>query len=219
MFITKHPTTGPDIHHETFRASEDLVPTLPGLKTSTQRKTGRIKGRGGELRRRFIAITGTTLFAASLMNFSSFSGATANAAQVSCTADAGFTNCVRFTYSGADQTFTVPAGAINLNVRAWGAGGGSGSGGGFGGGGGGGGGGFAAGNLAVAPGSNLTIIVGQKGGQGNGGGMSAVLDGPTPTPGNIISAQLVASAASSAAVQVGAPAASAAPAAAGWEQV
>lgn len=56
------------------------------------------------------------------MNFSSLTTATANAAQVNCTADAGYTNCVRFTYSGADQTFTVPAGAISLNVRAWGAG-------------------------------------------------------------------------------------------------
>lgn len=50
-----------------------------------------------------------------------------NAAQVSCTASPGYTNCIRVTYSGADQTFTVPASYIAgkpLIVETWAAGGG-----------------------------------------------------------------------------------------------
>ena len=192
MFTANTPTTGPSAHHEAFRHGEVLVPSLPGFKTRAQPKTGRVKGRAGELRRKFIAITGTTLFAATLMNFSSFTTATANAAQVTCTADVGYTNCVRFTYSGADQTFTVPAGAINLNVRAWGANGGLYPGGT------GGGGGFASGTLSVTPGSTLTIVAGQAGAFGRGafggggggsiyalggGGMSAVFDGASARAG------------------------------------
>ena len=108
MFTATPPTSGPSAHHETFRHGEVLVPSLPGFKTRAQPKTGRVKGRAGELRRKFIAITDTTLFAATLMNFSAFTTATANAAQVTCTADAGYTNCVRFTYSGADQPSPFP---------------------------------------------------------------------------------------------------------------
>ncbi len=50
-----------------------------------------------------------------------------NAAQVACTASPGYTNCIRVTYTGADQTFTVPASYIPgkpLVVETWGAGGG-----------------------------------------------------------------------------------------------
>lgn len=49
------------------------------------------------------------------------------AAQVSCSASPGYTNCIRVTYSGADQTFTVPASYVAgrpLVVEIWGAGGG-----------------------------------------------------------------------------------------------
>ena len=73
-----------------------------------------------------------------------------------------------FSYTGSNQTYVVPSGAISLTVYIWGAGGG----GGFGPGGGGSGGGAGAyveGNLTVTPGSSLTIIVGQ-GGSYNGAG-------------------------------------------------
>src|SRR5580704_19633595 len=110
---------------------------------------------------------------------------------------AGFTNCARFTYSGGDQTFTVPSGVTSLDVRMWGAGGGgidpgyflnqySG-----------GGGGYTTGTAAVTPGEVLTVTAGRggvikgvaptyggggAGGTGgepgdSGGGMSAVWDG------------------------------------------
>ncbi|MFD0399480.1 hypothetical protein ACFVHI_15565 [Kitasatospora sp. NPDC127121] len=46
-----------------------------------------------------------------------------NRAQVSCTPSATNTNCVRFTYSGGDQTFTVPAGVSSVYARVFGAGG------------------------------------------------------------------------------------------------
>ena len=51
---------------------------------------------------------------------------TALAAQVACTPDAGYSLCQEFTYSGADQTVTVPAGydASNVKVKLWGGGGG-----------------------------------------------------------------------------------------------
>ena len=73
-----------------------------------------------------------------------------------------------FSYTGSNQTYVVPSGAISLTVHLWGAGGG----GGFGPGGAGSGGGAGAyveGNLTVTPGSSLTIIVGQ-GGSYNGAG-------------------------------------------------
>jgi hypothetical protein len=67
-----------------------------------------------------------------------------------------------FSYTGSNQTYTVPSGAIALTVHLWGAGGGSGFGGS------GGAGTYVQGNLIVTPGSSLTIIVGQ-GGSYNGG--------------------------------------------------
>ncbi len=91
-------------------------------------------------------------------------GATAMAGQVACTPQAGYSACVQVTYSGADQTFTVPTGVSSIFIKAWGAGGG----------GpntdyypiqrGGGGGGFAAGTLSVTAGTNLGVRVGEGGG-------------------------------------------------------
>ncbi|MFM9425586.1 hypothetical protein RCH10_002025 [Variovorax sp. GrIS 2.14] len=46
----------------------------------------------------------------------------AQGAQTACTPQAGFTACTQFSYSGVDQTFTVPAGITTLNFKAWGAG-------------------------------------------------------------------------------------------------
>jgi hypothetical protein len=83
---------------------------------------------------------------------------------------------VIFTYTGADQTYTVPPGVTSLTVKLWGAGGASA---GFGGGSGA----FVAGTLAVTPGETLTLIVGGggvyslsdgQGGFGGGGGRSAI---------------------------------------------
>jgi hypothetical protein len=51
---------------------------------------------------------------------------TAWADQTTCTPGAGYSNCVEFTYTGADQAFTLPANAIadNVEVKLWAAGGG-----------------------------------------------------------------------------------------------
>src|SRR5262249_32763590 len=65
-----------------------------------------------------------------------------------------------FSYTGTDQTWTVPAGVAQITVKAWGAGGAGGNyifndiGGG---------GGFVTGTLDVTPGEQLTIIVGGGG--------------------------------------------------------
>ena len=70
-----------------------------------------------------------------------------------------------FTYTGADQTFTVPANVTSINVYLWGAGGyGPGSFSGLGGGGA-----FVSGSLAVTPGSVFTLLVGGAGGISSGG--------------------------------------------------
>ncbi len=91
---------------------------------------------------------------------------------MNCTPDTGFTNCARFTYSGSDQTFTVPSGAISLNIRAWGANGAQAPSSPAGGGGG-----FASGNLAITAGTNLTIVAGGSGGGYGGGGYAAYVGG------------------------------------------
>ncbi len=48
----------------------------------------------------------------------------AAAATVTCTPSTGYTNCVRLTFSGANQTWTVPAGVEAVKLQVWGAGGG-----------------------------------------------------------------------------------------------
>ncbi|KJS56981.1 hypothetical protein VM98_03485, partial [Streptomyces rubellomurinus subsp. indigoferus] len=125
-------------------------------------------------------------------------------AQVACTPSTGFTNCARFTYSGGDQTFTVPPGVSSVYARVFGAGGAGSPRPYYTGQYGGGGGGYTTGALAVTPGQSLTLTVGQggqlnstsstyggggAGGQGftngagasatggSGGGMSAVWNG------------------------------------------
>ena len=77
-------------------------------------------------------------------------------------------------YTGANQTFTVPAGVTTISVAMWGAGGGGGSASGRGGAGA-----FIQGTLTVTPGQVLTLIVGQSGlyGQsltGYGGGAAPI---------------------------------------------
>ncbi|MDY0813139.1 hypothetical protein [Kitasatospora purpeofusca] len=125
-------------------------------------------------------------------------------ALTACTPTGSFTNCTRVTYSGGDQTFTVPAGVTAVNARVFGAGGAGSPRAYYTGQYGGGGGGYTTGTLAVTPGQSLTLTVGQggrlnstsatyggggAGGQGftaagaasatggSGGGMSAVWNG------------------------------------------
>ena len=92
----------------------------------------------------------------------------ARAAAVACTAGPGYANCVRYTYSGGGQSFTVPAGVVSIRVKLWGAGGAAG-------------GGFVDAVIAVTPGEALTLSVGEGGkyatttatyGGGGGGGSS-----------------------------------------------
>ncbi|MFF5228883.1 glycine-rich protein [Dactylosporangium sp. NPDC000521] len=102
--------------------------------------------------------------------------APAQAAAVTCTPVNG-TDCTRYTYTGADQTFTVPAGITLIEAALFGAGGANsleGKGGG---------GGYTTGSIAVTPGQVLTITVGEGGkpdsdvgtyGGGGRGGHNAV---------------------------------------------
>ena len=75
-----------------------------------------------------------------------------------------------YSYTGANQTFTVPAGVTTMSVAMWGAGGG-------GNGGRGGAGAFIQGTLAVTPGQVLTVITGQGGLPGAGGGNTVMFGG------------------------------------------
>jgi len=63
-----------------------------------------------------------------------------------------------FSYTGSYQSFVVPSNVITLTVKLWGAGGG----------GAGGSGAFVTGDLAVTPGSTLTLLVGEGGSFGSG---------------------------------------------------
>ena len=67
-----------------------------------------------------------------------------------------------FDATGADQTYTVPAGISKIRVKMWGAGGGRGGGNSYGGGGG-----YVEGDLNVTPGEILTLIVGNGGPRGS----------------------------------------------------
>ncbi len=71
-----------------------------------------------------------------------------------------------FSYTGADQNWTVPSGVTSANFYLLGAGGGGAT---KTSGGDGGGGGYATGSYAVTPGNVLTIIVGQRGGGDSAG--------------------------------------------------
>ncbi|MGO1001839.1 hypothetical protein [Lysobacter sp. CA196] len=98
--------------------------------------------------------------AAGLFLLGSFGGA--QAAAVSCTPQAGYTHCLRYTYSGASQSFAVPTGVTQVRTTMWGAGGG-GSMAASGNAAGGGSGGYADGTVTVTPGGTLTVTVGQGG--------------------------------------------------------
>ena len=132
------------------------------------------------------------------------------AAVTACTPTAGFTVCFRITYSGADQTLTIPTGITSIQTRVWGAAGGGANSTYYTGQGGGAGGGYSIGTVAVTPGQTLTIVTGQGGipnslattygggGQGgnstasttrrggSGGGMSAVFSAAAKTAANAL---------------------------------
>ena len=80
--------------------------------------------------------------------------------------------CVDFSYTGGEQTFTVPSNVLSLDLKVWGAQGGDGtktdSGGK---------GGYSYGKLSVKPGDKLYIIVGGKGEKKAGGGASGGYNG------------------------------------------
>jgi hypothetical protein len=78
-----------------------------------------------------------------------------------------------FTYTGSDQSFTVPTDVTRIKVKVWGGGGGGGGTSGWSDGGRGGGAGYAEGNLNVSPGTVYTVVVGQAG----------IQRSPTPTYG------------------------------------
>jgi hypothetical protein len=85
---------------------------------------------------------------------------------------------ITFSYTGSDQSWTVPAGVNYIFAKVWGAGGGHGRAGGWSYGADGGGGGHSRGLIPVTPGTSLTIKVGQGGrtaafGAGYGGGGAA----------------------------------------------
>lgn len=105
-----------------------------------------------------------------------------HAAQIACTPTSGFSICFQYTYSGADQTITIPNGITSVDVRVFGAAGGGANLSWYSGQGGGAGGGFTKGTVAVSGAPTLTIVVGQGGapnsttsaygGGGPGGGSS-----------------------------------------------
>jgi hypothetical protein len=78
-----------------------------------------------------------------------------------CTAQWPYRHCLRYSYTGTDQVFTVPGSVTSIMVLEWGAGGGGadvglpqyGAGAG----------GFTAGQVAVRPGDDFTVAVGQGG--------------------------------------------------------
>lgn len=82
-------------------------------------------------------------------------------------------NTTVFSVTGADQTYTVPAGVTSINVKMWGGGGGGGAPGGWTYGYAGGGGGYTSGTIAVTPGQVLTVMVGAGGVSGVLGNQSA----------------------------------------------
>ncbi len=84
------------------------------------------------------------------------------------------------TYTGANQSYIVPAGVTRIRVKVWGAGGAQSIGGN------GGSGGYTSGEVAVTPGETITVKVGQGGPVGtgsdvvSGGGLSGIFRSTTP---------------------------------------
>ncbi len=100
--------------------------------------------------------------------------ARAAASAAACTAQWPYLHCLRYSYTGGDQVFTVPGAVTSIRVLEWGAGGGgagtgvpqygAGSGG------------FTVGEAAVQPGADFTVTVGQ-GGYDSGAGFDQTVYG------------------------------------------
>ena len=90
----------------------------------------------------------------------------AAAALTTCSATGNNNNCVRFTFSGGDQTFVAAKGSTSIDVAIWGGAGGSATIGAWTGGASG----YTVGTVAVAPGDELHVTVG-------GGGSANATDG------------------------------------------
>ncbi len=112
------------------------------------------------------------------------SGPTAGGAAVTLSGTGFYSNPApaAFTYTGANQTWTVPAGVTSVTVKEWG-GGGSGGGGGYSYPSPGGGAGYTTGVLAVTPGEVLTVMVG-AGGAASGPTVAADYGGGGPSKGD-----------------------------------
>jgi hypothetical protein len=108
-----------------------------------------------------------------------------------------------FTYTGADQTYTVPAGVTQLAVKLWGAGGGSGAHSTSGLNGTGGAGGLTCGILSVTPGETLTVMVGQGGVVGQFGVLLSATYGGGGGSGNGSTAYAIGSAGGRSAIRRG----------------
>ena len=123
-------------------------------------------------------VTGLTVSTAYIFtitpNNSASVGNTGNQATINVTTTSGGASGTNYTYTGADQSLTVPANAISMTVYAWGAGGASkgygnstlpvsGTGGG---------GGFVQGTISVTPGQVYNIVVGGGGNYSAPGGQS-----------------------------------------------
>lgn len=93
-------------------------------------------------------------------------------AQAVCTPDAGYTVCRAYTYTGADQAFTVPAGVASIKAKAWAAGGGGSIASSINIGAPGGSGGYVEGVLSVTPGSQYVVVTGEGGGADGTAGTS-----------------------------------------------
>jgi hypothetical protein len=103
------------------------------------------------------------------------------AAARACIAQWPYRHCQRYSYTGGDQVFTVPGAVTSIRVLEWGAGGGgadtgvpqygAGSGG------------FTVGEVAVQPGTDFTVTVGQ-GGYASGAGFDQAVYGGGGSGGN-----------------------------------
>ena len=113
-------------------------------------------------------------------------------------ANTGLSGVSTFAYTGADQTFTVPAGVSSISLSMWGAGGGPGNSGGYGGGGA-----YLNGTLTVVAGQTLRVIVGQGGSlnatssYGGGGAVSGASSGGGRSAIQLIQAGIVTAASAS----------------------
>lgn len=129
-----------------------------GIKTSPRHLGGR----------RWKAVTGAAILVAGGAVAAPASTAAAESASDVTPATAVAAEPTIFTYTGAEQTYTVPAGVNQLYIRAYGAPGGEGPGTDFVGGGSA----VVTATVPVVPGATLYVEVGGRGGDGGGGGFN-----------------------------------------------